>query len=1232
MRFHTLPFVIAALIGALLQPRFAFAQNPFEAEIEAYEAQDLINPPPLGSVVVTGSSSIAKWTTIQTDLAPLDVIARGFGGSSTDDLDYFLDRIVLKYQPRAVVIYEGENDITVNGQTPTHVATNMAGILARISAALPNTRVYVISIKATPAHIQYWAGWESWANQLLAALCATDARYTYIDVASHLIDSGGTPIPQYFQDDGVHLTTLGYQVWTSIIRPVLLPQQLIPLPPDSLPPTTPTGLTAVAQSSSRIDINWNGASDSGSGLAGYSVFRNGTQIASTTSITYSDTGLSSNTLYTYTVTAFDRMSPNRNESTPSAPASATTQTTSTPTPTVSLQVNPSAVPIGGTTQLTWSSTNATSCTASGSWAGAKATSGSATSSTLSVNTSFTLTCTGAGGTASDTKAVAVDPAATVSLTVSPASVPSGGTTQLTWTSSNATSCTASGGWSGTKTTEGSASSNALSATTTFTLTCTGPAGSGSDSKTVTVVGAPTVSLSASPAGVTSGATAQLSWTSTNATTCTASGGWSGSKATSGSATSSALSATTMFMLTCTGTGGSASDSKTVVVGSLPAGTWGNNDIGAVGAVGSSTQATQSDGTLSATVNGSGNDIWDAADAFQFDFESLTGDGTITARVVSETNTDPWAKSGVMIRETLSASSTHAFVAVTVGNGVAFQRRTSTGALSLHTYGPTVTAPYWVRLNRSGSTFSAYSSPDGTTWTLIGQSTINMAASVYIGLAVTAHHAGLINTTAFDHVLISSGGAPPAPTVGLTATPASVASGATTQLSWTSTNATSCTASGGWSGSQPTSGSATSAAITAPTTFTLTCTGAGGSASDSKTVTLIGAPTVSLSVSPASVTTGGTTQLTWTSTNATSCTASGGWSGSKATSGAATSSALSVTTTFTLTCTGTGGSGSDSKTVTVGASAGSWSNQDIGSTGAAGSSTNVTSSDGTVTATVNGSGADIWDVADAFQFDYQTLTGDGTITARVVSETNTDPWAKAGVMIRETLSSSSTHAFVAVTVGNGVAFQRRTSTGAQSLHTYGPAVAAPYWVRLTRSGSTFSAYSSPDGTTWALIGQTTITMANSVYIGLAVTAHLQGALNTTNFDHVTTGSAGSPSAPTVSLTATPASVASGATTQLSWTSTNATSCTASGGWSGSQPTSGSATSAAITTTTTFTLTCAGAGGSGSDSKTVAIIGAPTVSLTATPMTVTSGATTQLTWTSTNATSCTASGGWSGSQPT
>src|SRR5215831_13547745 len=130
----------------------------------------------------------------------------------------------------------------------------------------------------------------------------------------------------------------------------------------------------------------------------------------------------------------------------------------------------------------------------------------------------------------------------------------------------------------------------------------------------------------------------------------------------------------------------------------------------------------------------------------------------------------------------------------------------------------------------------------------------------------------------------------------------------------------------------------------------------------------------------------------------------------------------------------------------------WSSQDIGSVAVAGSSTTTTNADGTVSATVKGSGSDIWDVADEFQFDFQVLSGDGTIIARVVSQSPTDPWAKAGVMIRETLAANSRHAFMALTSGNGVAFQRRLATGGNSTGTTVAGPAAPYWVKLTRSGN------------------------------------------------------------------------------------------------------------------------------------------------------------------------------------
>lgn len=247
----------------------------------------------------------------------------------------------------------------------------------------------------------------------------------------------------------------------------------------------------------------------------------------------------------------------------------------TPTPTVSLSASPASISAGGTSTLTWSSTNATTCAATGSWSGTKAASGTEISSALNANATFSLSCTGAGGTAQASTSVTVTsstPAPTVTISASPTSVASGAASTLTWSTTNATTCTASGAWSGTKATSGtSVSTGALTANSTFTLSCTGAGGTGQGSASVSVTGttpAPTVTLSAAPTSVASGGTATLTWTTTNATSCTASGGWSGTKATAGTATSPAITTATTFTLSCTGAGGTAQNSVTVsIVGS-----------------------------------------------------------------------------------------------------------------------------------------------------------------------------------------------------------------------------------------------------------------------------------------------------------------------------------------------------------------------------------------------------------------------------------------------------------------------------------------------------------------------------------------------------------------------------------------------------------------------------------------------------------------------------------------
>ena len=156
-----------------------------------------------------------------------------------------------------------------------------------------------------------------------------------------------------------------------------------------------------------------------------------------------------------------------------------------------------------------------------------------------------------------------------------------------------------------------------------------------------------------------------------------------------------------------------------------------------------------------------------------------------------------------------------------------------------------------------------------------------------------------------------------------------------------------------------------------------------------------------------------------------------------------------------------------------------------------------------TFSVTGSGADVWGTADAFHYAYTSLTGDGTIVARVATiQQGINSWVKAGVMIRESLAAGSPHAFMLGSASKGMAFQRRAIANDISASTAGSLSAAPRWVKLQRNGNLFSAYESADGVTWTLVGTDSITMGTTVFVGLAVTSHATGAAATCTFDNVT----------------------------------------------------------------------------------------------------------------------------------
>jgi hypothetical protein len=163
-------------------------------------------------------------------------------------------------------------------------------------------------------------------------------------------------------------------------------------------------------------------------------------------------------------------------------------------------------------------------------------------------------------------------------------------------------------------------------------------------------------------------------------------------------------------------------------------------------------------------------------------------------------------------------------------------------------------------------------------------------------------------------------------------------------------------------------------------------------------------------------------------------------------------------------------------------------------------------------TLTGDGTDIWNNSDQFTFAYKTLNGDGSMTARVVSiGPGTNTWAKAGVMIRDSLDGASTHAMMVMTAnsdgsaGNGASFQwRPAADGASSNSDSTLVVKPPYWVKIDRLGDSLSGSYSADGTTWRSLGvPQVITMGAPVYIGLCVTSHQAGEQRTFEFDSITT---------------------------------------------------------------------------------------------------------------------------------
>jgi len=182
-------------------------------------------PPAPGGIICLGSSHMQFWKTVKQDLAPLTVHNFGIGGSRMNQAaDLFVDHLAIPFKPRAVILYEGSNDINA-GTSPDEVLAAFRRLHGKLHAALPQARLYVLGVVPSPGKRFEKIADLRRTNALLAQECATQPWMKFIDITEPLIGADGKPREELFKPGDIHMLPAGYAVWKSVIAPVIVPAE-----------------------------------------------------------------------------------------------------------------------------------------------------------------------------------------------------------------------------------------------------------------------------------------------------------------------------------------------------------------------------------------------------------------------------------------------------------------------------------------------------------------------------------------------------------------------------------------------------------------------------------------------------------------------------------------------------------------------------------------------------------------------------------------------------------------------------------------------------------------------------------------------------------------------------------------------------------------------------------------------------------------------------------------------